>query len=237
MEAKFWFDSWDKGGFYTSFHRKDIHPYVLKYLTPNELRAKTILVPLCGKSIDMVYLSAFADKVIGVEIVEKAILEFFEENNLTYQQPDDETYIAGNITLLRKDFMALTPAEIGPIDWVYDRASLVALPDKMREDYLYAIDRLTSVGTQSLVITLEYFPLINSAPFSIPALEVEDYYGAGHFINHAESPLLMQHGMVRRWNLEFLYEHGFILTKHTNGVMLEKEEYLAQLYPTLHVAD
>jgi thiopurine S-methyltransferase len=47
----------------------------------------------------------------------------------------------------------------------------------------------------------------------------------------------MQHGMVRRWNLEFLYEHGFILTKHTNGVILEKEDYLAQLYPTLHIAD
>jgi thiopurine S-methyltransferase len=53
---------------------------------------------------------------------------------------------------------------------------------------------------------------------------VEDYYGTGHFIKHAEKPLLMQHGMVRRWNLEYLYEHGFILTKHTNEVILKKEE-------------
>lgn len=235
MEAKFWFDSWEKGGFYTSFHRKDIHPYVLNYLTPDELAGKTCLVPLCGKSVDMMYLAAFADKVIGVEIVEKAILEFFEENNLAYHQPDDETYIAGNITLLRKDFMQLTSQEIGHIDWVYDRASLVALPDKMREDYLYSIDRLTDIGTKSLVITLEYFPLINSAPFSIPISEMEDYYGLGHFINHIESPLLMNHGMVRRWNLAYLYEHGFLLTKHTNGVILEKEEYLQVLNSPLHI--
>lgn len=224
MEATFWFDSWEKGGFYTSFHRHDIHPYVLKYLTPNELRNKTVLVPLCGKSVDMMYLGAFAEKVIGVEIVEKAILEFFQDNKLSYTQPDDETYVSGNITILRKDFMALTPDEIGPVDWVYDRASLVALPMSMREEYLYAIDRLTDIGTQSLVITLEYFPLLPSAPFSISAQEVDTYYGAGHFIQLAESPLLMQHGMVRRWKLEFLYEHGFILTKHTNGVMLQKEQ-------------
>lgn len=224
MDAKFWFDSWDKGGFYTSFHRRDIHPYVLNYLNPIELRGKTVLVPLCGKSLDMIYLAAFADKVIGVEIVEKAILEFFEENQRPYEQPDAETYVSDNITLLRKDFMALTPEEIGPIDWVYDRASLVALPDDMRQGYLRAIDRLTDIGTQSLIITLEYFPLINSAPFSISAKEVENYYGAGHFINQVESPLLMQHGMVRRWNLEFLYEHGFILTKHTNGVILKKQK-------------
>jgi hypothetical protein len=49
--------------------------------------------------------------------------------------------------------MALTPKEIGPIDWVYDRAALVALPDSMRKEYLTAIDRLTGVGTQSLVIS------------------------------------------------------------------------------------
>ncbi|MEZ4904812.1 MAG: hypothetical protein R2822_25210 [Spirosomataceae bacterium] len=138
--------------------------------------------------------------------------------------------------MLRKDFMSLTTEEVGVVDWVYDRASLVALPDKMREDYLYAIDRLTDVGTKSLVITLEYFPLIHSAPFSICASQIEDYYGAGHFINHAESPLLMNHGMVRRWNLEYLYEHGFLLTKHTNGVILEKDEYLEVLDSPLHIA-
>ncbi|MFN8353122.1 MAG: thiopurine S-methyltransferase [Spirosomataceae bacterium] len=220
MEAAFWFKSWELGGFYTSFHRKDIHPYVLNYLSPEVIENKNILVPLCGKTVDMLYLSQFANKVIGVELVEEAILQFFQENNLPYQQVDAETFVSGNITLLKKDFMALTPAEIGPIDWIYDRASLVALPYEMRTDYLHALDRLSSIGTQTLLITLEYFPLINSAPFSIDANEVEQYYSRGHVIKHVEQPNLPHHGMVRKWNLAFLIEHGFVLTKYADGVML-----------------
>jgi len=116
--------------------------------------------------------------------------------------------------------MALQPHDIGHIDWVLDRASLVALPDDMRADYIAAIDRLSDVGTRQLVITLEYFPLIDSAPFSITPEEVGHYYGAGHFINHVEESHQPNHGMVRRWKLDYLIEHGFVLDKHANGVVL-----------------
>ncbi|MFN3852457.1 MAG: thiopurine S-methyltransferase [Spirosomataceae bacterium] len=221
MEASFWIKSWELGGFYTSFHRRDIHPYVLEYMTPDEIENKNILVPLCGKTLDMLYLAQYANKVIGVELVEEAIVQFFDENNLPYEMIDDETYVSGNITLLKKDFMALTTEEIGQIDWIYDRASLVALPYEMRVDYLRAIDRLSDVGTKQLIITLEYFPLINSAPFCIKPNEVDDYYGAGHIIKHVERPNLPNHGMVRKWNLDYLIEHGFVATKYANGVILK----------------
>jgi thiopurine S-methyltransferase len=119
--------------------------------------------------------------------------------------------------------MALTRQEIGQIDWILDRASLVALPYDMRTEYIKAIDRLSDVGTKQLVVTLEYFPLINSAPFCIKPNEVEDYYGAGHVIKHVKNPNLPNHSMVRKWNLEFLIEHGFVLTKYANGVVLQHE--------------
>lgn len=221
MEASFWFKSWDLGGFYTSFHRSDIHPYVLQYMNPESIEGKNILVPLCGKTVDMIYLSRFANRVIGVEIVEKAIIQFFEENNLTYNQLDEETYISGNITILKTDFMALSKERIGEIDWVLDRASLVALPFEMRTEYIRTLDRITDVGTKQLIITLEYFPLINSAPFCIKPTEVEEYYAAGHVINHVEQPNLPNHGMVRKWGLEYLIEHGFVLIKYANDLVLE----------------
>ncbi len=224
MEASFWIKSWKLGGFYTSFHRKDIHPYVLQYMTPEEIENKNILVPLCGKTVDMLYLAQYANKVIGIELVEEAILQFFSENNLSYQKLDNETFVSGNITLLKKDFMSLTNQEIGTIDWIYDRASLVALPLEMRKAYLKAIDRLSDIGTKQLIITLEYFPLINSAPFSIPAEEVNEYYGEGHIINHVESPNLPNHGMVRKWNLEYLIEHGFVTTKYANNLILKDKK-------------
>lgn len=224
MEASFWIKSWELGGFYTSFHRKDIHPYVLEYMTPDEIENKNILVPLCGKAVDMLYLAQYANKVIGVELVEEAILQFFSENNLSYQKIDDETFISGNIILLKQDFMSLTNQEIGTIDWIYDRASLVALPLEMRKEYLKAIDRLSDIGTKQLIITLEYFPLINSAPFSIPAEEVNEYYGEGHIVRHVESPNLPNHGMVRKWNLEYLIEHGFVTTKYANDLILKNKK-------------
>ncbi len=223
MEASFWVKSWELGGFHTSFHRRDIHPYVLEYMSPDEIEGKNILVPLCGKTVDMMYLSQYANKVIGVELVEEAIIQFFQENNLSYTQTDAKTFVSGNITLLCKDFMALTRQEIGRIDWILDRASLVALPYEMRTDYIKTLDRLSDVGTKQLVVTLEYFPLINSAPFCITPNEVEDYYGAGHIIKHVESPNLPNHGMVRKWNLDFLIEHGFVLTKYANVVVLHEE--------------
>ncbi len=227
MEASFWFKSWELGGFYTSFHRKDIHPYVLNYMTPENITGKNVLVPLCGKTVDMLYLSQFANKVIGVELVEEAIIQFFQENRLPFYKLDNETFVSGNITLLKKDFMALTSQEIGPIDWVLDRASLVALPYEMRIDYLRTLDRLTTIGTQTLLITLEYFPLINSAPFSIDEQEVEQYYGLGHIIKHVEQPSLPNHGMVRKWNLDFLIEHGFVLTKYMEVVLEQDSFHLA----------
>lgn len=226
MEASFWFKSWDLGGFYTSFHRRDIHPYVLQYMSPEEIEGKNILVPLCGKTVDMMYLSQFANRVIGVELVEKAIIQFFEENNLKYEQTDEETYISGNITLLKTDFMALQKQRLGTIDWVLDRASLVALPDEMRTEYIRTLDRITDVGTKQLVVTLEYFSLINSAPFCIKPSEIENYYGVGHIINHVEQPNLPNHGMIKKWNLDFLIEHGFVLIKYANEGILQ--EHIAE---------
>jgi thiopurine S-methyltransferase len=117
--------------------------------------------------------------------------------------------------------MSLTPADTGRIDWILDRASLVALPYDMRLQYIQTIERLSHIGTQQLVITLEYFPLLDSAPFSITPAEVKDYYGQGHAIQHVENPSLPNHGMVRRWKLDFLIEHGFILTKYAHHPMME----------------
>ena len=222
MEASFWLKSWELGGFHTSFHRKDIHPFVIEHMTPEAIEGKTILVPLCGKTIDMLYLAQYARKVIGVEIAEDAIQQFFYENQLEVTHPDDTTYVSGNITILRRSFMELHPADLGEIDWILDRASLVALPYDMRVDYLKAIDRLSNPGTQQLVITLEYFPLLPSAPFSINPIEVEFYYGRGHVIKHVEKSNQPNHGMVRRWKLDYLTEHCFLLTKYANGHMMSQ---------------
>ncbi|WP_234736920.1 class I SAM-dependent methyltransferase [Tellurirhabdus bombi] len=222
METQFWTKSWELEGAYTSFHRRDIHPYVLKYLTPRRITEKTILVPLCGKSVDMLYFSQFADRVIGVEVVEKAVLQFFQENNLTFQKAGN-AYISRNITIYCCDLFSLTTQEIGHVDVVYDRASLVALPYPMRLLYLDKIEELTQPGTLYFLNTLEYAPSMATAPFSIAPNEVRSYY-PNYAIQHVESPLLPNHGMVRKFNLRFLIEHGFVMEKQYNAT---EEEIMA----------
>lgn len=100
--------------------------YVLQYMSFEEIVGRNILVPLCGKTVDMMY------RLIGY------------------------------------------------------RASLVALPYKMHTGYIQILDRITDVGTKQLVVTLEYFLLINSALFCIKPSEIENCYGAGHIVNHVE---------------------------------------------------
>lgn len=212
MDAQFWVESWQTGGTKTSFHRRDVHPYLLKHFPPDLLQGKRILVPLCGKTVDMAYFRQYADAVIGVELVEEAVQQFFAEQALPYRQVGNH-FSAEHLTIICGDFFSLTRADIGHIDLVYDRASLVALPLPMRMQYIQKINELLPVGSQQFINTLEYAPLLNEPPFSITPEEVMHYYGANHAIQHLEAPVLPEHRMVQKFNLHFLREHGFLLTK------------------------
>jgi|688.fasta_scaffold230818_3 thiopurine S-methyltransferase len=216
MEAQFWIDSWHIGGAKTSFHRRYIHPYLGKHLPPHTLHGKRVLVPLCGKTLDLLYFRDHAAHVIGVELVEEAVQQFFAEHNLPFVQRGNR-YEAERLTLICGDFFALTAADVGPLDLIYDRASLVALPLPMRLCYIQQVQALLPAGGQQFVNTLEYAPLLPEPPFSITPEEVAAYYGATHQIQHLEAPLLPDHGMVRKFGLRYLKEHGFLLTKQATG--------------------
>ena len=79
MDQKYDFDGWssrwdeDRIGFHVT--RPD--PFLLQYWHHlDEIKPKRCLVPLCGKSLDLVWLSEKVETVIGVELVEKAIFDF-----------------------------------------------------------------------------------------------------------------------------------------------------------------
>ncbi|QHV96065.1 class I SAM-dependent methyltransferase [Spirosoma endbachense] len=225
MEKAFWFNSWELEGHYTSFHRKDIHPYAIKYLPPFALEGQTVFVPLCGKSLDLLYFSRFATRVIGVEIVEKAIHQFFEDNQLAYRQIGSR-FVSGNITILCRDFFSLKREDIGPFDVVYDRAALVALPRPLRMRYLQTLEWLAPVGTLSFLNTLEYAPTLATPPFSISPDEVASYF-PNYAIDHVECQEVPTHGMVRKYNLSYLKEHGFMMRKlYDSPVLIDIEDLM-----------
>ncbi len=178
------------------------------------MRSQRVLVPLCGKDNALRWFRDHAAHVIGVELAQEAIKQFFQEQNLPYQKTTDDCYEAERITIFNRNLFDLTPREVGHIDFVYDRAALVALPINLRQQYRQKIDELMSVGSKCLLITLEFQPYLgNTPPFSITPEEVQSYYGDRYIIDHIEQPKLPEHRMVEKFNLDFLIEHGFFLTK------------------------
>lgn len=72
------------------FHEKAVNPYLEKFLPrlseglePSvEGQPLSVLVPLCGKTFDMPYLCEQGCAVLGVEGVERAVLEFKNEHRM-----------------------------------------------------------------------------------------------------------------------------------------------------------
>ena len=74
-----WLARWRDGRI--AFHEG--HPNVLlEHHIARLAGCRRVLVPLCGKAEDLAYLAAQGHAVLGVELAEQAIREFFEAHGL-----------------------------------------------------------------------------------------------------------------------------------------------------------
>lgn len=178
MEKKFWIEAWEEGR--TGFNQQEPHPALEKYLNHFGLGKDTrTLVPLCGKSVDLLYLAKLGFDVHGVELYEKAVAEFFVENQLpspqTVETPDFKIFSIPRIHLSVGDFFKVSSEE--KFDFIYDRASIVALPEKMRSDYAKKIAELLKPEGQILLIAYDYDQSeMQGPPFSVSEKEITDLF-------------------------------------------------------------
>lgn len=179
MSDKDWADAWNNNQI--GFHQSQTNAYLAAHGkavwgdTPSR-----VLVPLCGKSLDMVYLAQTAEHVVGVEFVDKAVQDFFTEQGLDAEVTSEplQRYDAGNYTLFAADFFNITPEHTGKIDAVFDRASMVALDADTRTRYAKHMTELLQPGTKMLLVTFEYDQnTMAGPPFAILPDEVEQHYG------------------------------------------------------------
>lgn len=177
MQHEFWHERWQSNQI--AFHQGKAHDLLTKYVDSlGDLLGKTILVPLCGKSLDLIYLASRGANVIGCELSSKACVDFFVENNLGYEvinQGDFDIFSNENIMIYCGDFFAIDFAKLPHIDLIYDRAALIALPYEMRKQYADHLKKLDSV--KYLLITLSY-PSDEEIgpPFSVTQDEVVELY-------------------------------------------------------------
>jgi thiopurine S-methyltransferase len=177
MDPKFWLKRWADGEI--GFHRASVHPMLVAHGAP--LAGRRVLVPLCGKSLDMAHLAALGSEVVGIELSEQAIAAFFSERGLAPQVIEEARctrWVAGPYTLLQGDYFSLTAADLGAsCSGLYDRAALIALPPALRPAYATQTAQLLAPGAWGLLITLDYpQEAMDGPPFAVPEAEVRALY-------------------------------------------------------------
>lgn len=179
MDPQFWLKRWQEGA--TGFHMTRVTPLLAKYWPSLGVASGArVLVPLCGKSLDMVWLAAQGYRVLGVELSPVAVEQFFEEQKLVaeiHESPLGTHYVAGEIEIICGDVFKVDAGTLGQCEGVYDRGALVALPPSMRRDYAQHVYGQLADGYLGLLLTLEYDQaLMEGPPFSVPAAEIQELF-------------------------------------------------------------
>lgn len=179
MERQFWLDLWERNEI--EFHQGDVSP-ALKTFWPRLALppGAKVLVPLCGKSRDMPWLRERGHEVLGVELAQVAVRDFFAESGWVPRvspQPPFERWEAEGITVLRGDVFDLTAADLRGVTGIYDRAALVALPEAMRRRYAEKLREVLPRSVEILLVTATYPPeQMEGPPFSVSEEEVRALY-------------------------------------------------------------
>ncbi|MDF9391469.1 MULTISPECIES: thiopurine S-methyltransferase [Methylococcus] len=172
MDPDFWHERWQQKQ--TGFHQSQVDP-LLETFWPRcvDPARPRVFVPLCGKSLDMMWLRNRGHAVLGNELSPIAVDDFFRENGLSADTtPLGHGFVrvqSGEMSLLCGNYFELTPDLMGEIGAVYDRAALVAMPPAMQDRYAGQMLRLLPHHPPMLLITLEYEPAeMNGPPFPVP---------------------------------------------------------------------
>jgi thiopurine S-methyltransferase len=174
-----WLKFWENNE--TNWHGDKITQELVEYFELFELEPRDkVFVPLCGKSLDMLYIMNQGFSVVGVEISEIGVRQFFSENNLAYKitKVDDfDLYSTENLEIYCGDFFALTSKHLNNVKSVFDRKSLIALEPEVRQKYVKHLNDIISLGARILLVTLQYPQYqMSGPPFSVDKSEVESLF-------------------------------------------------------------
>lgn len=176
MEPKFWLERWQRADI--GFHQAIAHDFLERHWsTLNVPKTAQVLVPLCGKSLDMVWLAERGHSVLGSELSEVAVDQFFAERSraaAAVKEPEFTVKRAGPYEIWCGDHFKLEPAVTRRIGGVFDRAALVAMPHVLQEAYAAKLAELTPSGVPVLLVALNYDPSeMEGPPFPIGPEQIE----------------------------------------------------------------
>ena len=185
MDKSFWLQKWEKNTI--AFHRSEANPLLVNHFDKLVLaKGSRVLVPLCGKTLDIGWLLSKGYRVVGAELADMAIEQLFMELGVEpaiLEMGDVKHYSATGIDIFVGNIFDMSSKMLGAVDAVYDRAALVALPKAMRNRYTAHLTEVTDKAPQ-LLVTYEYDQsLMEGPPFSISREEVNQHYGHSYGLN------------------------------------------------------
>jgi thiopurine S-methyltransferase len=192
MTIDYWAERWKDGRI--GFHEGRANVFLARHVDRLGPPPHRVLVPLCGKTEDMAFLASRGHEVIGIEAVEDAVQAFFREHELEptvrERAKHIREYSAGAVTVLAADLFACTKEVVGPVDALYDRAALVALPEDVRPRYVAHLRGLLAPRSLGLVITFEYEQFqMAPPPHAVSEAEVRQLYSGANVTAIDAAPL------------------------------------------------
>ncbi|XP_051811436.1 probable thiopurine S-methyltransferase isoform X2 [Acanthochromis polyacanthus] len=215
-----WEEYWKKDdiGFHEDHVNNMLENNIDKVL--NGRKGVRFFFPLCGKAVDMKWLADRGQSVVGVEISEKAVRQFFEENNMTYSEeaaagvPGAKVFknAEKSISLYQCDLYNFSSSVEGQFGAIWDRGSLVAVNPQDREKYAALMVSLMAKDCRYLVDTLQYNPeKYEGPPFFVPDEQLHALFGKSCNIELLQSTDIMS-DMWRDFGMDYLNERVLLIT-------------------------
>lgn len=172
-ELASWHERWQSDRL--GFHLSETNPALERWFPRLGASAgQRIFVPLCGKSVDLLWLAERDLQVFGCELSKMAVDAFFAEAGLQAQAREGgEGLRSGAIEIAVGDFFRLDLRSQGSFELAYDRAAYVAIDPELRSTYTQRLVDALLPGGRLLLITLEYdAALMSGPPFSVAREDV-----------------------------------------------------------------
>ena len=217
MEPQFWHRRWGRGEI--GFHQSAVDRHLEQHWPALGLASDCrVFVPLCGKSLDLLWLLRHGHSVAGVELSAVALESFCLENGIPARRRTldrFDLYEAERLALYRGDFFELSCELLKHFSAVYDRAALISWKPELRARYVAHMTALSNPGTQTLLICMEYPEAqMSGPPFSVTTDEVERLYASDHTIQLlSKEDVLANEPRLRSRGLTELHEVCYRLTR------------------------
>jgi thiopurine S-methyltransferase len=217
VQPEFWQERWRTAQI--GFHQSAVDRRLQAYWSKLNLSAGSrVFVPLCGKSLDLLWLRERGHTVLGVELSPVAVEAFCMQNGIPAMRRslgDFDAFEADRLALYRGDFFKLTSALLGDVSAVYDRAALISWAPDLRQAYVEHIIALTRRGAQTLLIAVEYpQSQMSGPPFPVTSRDVDTLYSKHHTIEQlARHEILDLEPRLIARGLTELHEVSYRLTR------------------------